>query len=106
MAHVKLFKDLFENQKLHEALSLDAKVLYAFLVDRTSLSRKNGKKWELPSGETYVIFKQEETMKLLKCGHDKASKVARELEENGLIKRLPQGLGKPHLIIVDTGLVD
>lgn len=106
MAHIKLPKDLFKNQRLHETLSLDAKVLYAFLADRTSLSRKKGKKWELPSGETYVIFKQEEAMRLLKCGHDKASKVFYELVNIGLIKRLPQGLGKPHLIVVDTCLVD
>ena len=106
MAYVKLSKDLFEDDILHETLSLEAKVLYAFLADRTSLSRKNGKKWELRGGETYVIFKQEETMRLLKCGHDKASKVVRELEESGLIKRVPQGLGKPHLIVVDPCLVD
>lgn len=106
MAHAKLPKDLFEDQSLHEKLSLDAKVLYAFLADRTSLSRKNGKKWELSNGETYVIFTQKETMRLLKCGHDKASKVTRELVEIGLIRQIQQGLGKPNLIVVDTYLVD
>ena len=105
MAHVKLPKELF-TEELFLELSLEAKVLYAFLADRMSLSRTNKEQWMLPNGEVYVIFKQEEVERLLKCGHDKASKVTRELVENGLIKRIRQGLGRPHLIVVDTYLLD
>ena len=105
MPHVKLPKDLFGNERFQH-LSVEAKVLYAFMADRTSLSRKNGSRWILPNGEVYIIFTHEETMRLLSCGHDKASKVACELVNVGLVKRFRQGLGKPNLLVVDTFLVD
>ena len=105
MAHVKLPKELF-TEELFQELSLEAKVLYAFFADRTSLSRTNKEKWTLPSGEVYIIYRQQDIQRILRCGHDKASKVVRELVKIGLVKKIPQGLGKPNLIIVDTCLLD
>lgn len=44
-------------------------------------------------------------MRILNCGHDKATKVMRELEQMGLIIRIPKKMG-PYKIIVDMTLLD
>ena len=105
MSHMRFPKELISAEPIRH-ISNDAKILYAFLADRASLSRKNGEKWEMSKGEYFVICTQAETMRVLNCGHEKATAVMKELEEHMLIKRYPQGLGKPHKIVVNTTLVE
>lgn len=99
MSYIAIPKTLFNNPQ-YQSLSAEAKLLYGLLDDRSSLSKKNGDAWKNKYGDYFVYFKQEEVMAKLGCGHDKATKLVRELEKADLIKRIPQGLGKPHMLIV------
>lgn len=81
------------------SVSTEAKVLYGLLLDRMSLSCKNG--WLDKEGRVYIIFTIEEVMTALGCADQKAGKLLHELESKcRLIERKRQGLGKPNLIYV------
>lgn len=80
-------------------ISTDAKLLYGIMLDRMSLSQKNG--WCDEENRVYIIFTIESIMESLGCGRNKACQLLSELEEKaGLIVRKRQGLGKPSLIYV------
>lgn len=64
-------------------VSSDAKLLYVYLLDRYKLSLKN--KWVDCEGRVYLICTREEMQDLLGCGNQKATKVAKELTDSGLI---------------------
>ena len=51
-------------------LSNEAKVLYAFILRRTELSRKNG--WADEYGRIYLYYPINEVVELLHCGRQKA----------------------------------
>ena len=94
----RLPKALFTSRRF-ENVSVEAKVLYGFLLDRMSLSVKNG--WKDEEGRVYIIFTVEAIMEHLGCSNKKAVGLLRELEEKaGLIERRRQGLGRPSLIYV------
>ncbi|OUO74444.1 hypothetical protein B5F54_06825 [Anaeromassilibacillus sp. An250] len=94
----RLPKVLFTSRRF-EDVSVEAKVLYGFLLDRMGLSVKNG--WKDEEGRVYIIFTAESIMEHLKCSNKKAVGLLRELEEKaGLIERRRQGLGRPSLIYV------
>jgi len=79
-------------------LSSDAKLLYGLLLDRVSLSQKNG--WIDGEGRVYVVFTLDNIMISLNCSDKTATKMLVELEKHGLIERKRQGQGKPVLIYV------
>ena len=79
-------------------LSNDAKILYSLLLNRTSLSAKNG--WLDHERRVYVIYTIEEMMGDLNCWKQKTTKLMKELKEIGLVKTIRQGLTKPNLIYV------
>lgn len=81
-------------------LSSDAKLLYGLLLDRMSLSMRNG--WLDEQDRVYIYYTLDEIESDMNCGHDKATKLLRELEPGGygLIERVKQGLGKPARIYV------
>ena len=79
-------------------LSSDAKLLYGLLLDRVSLSKKNG--WVDEDGRVYVVYTLENIMLSLNCSDKTATKMMVDLEEHGLIERKRQGQGKPVIIYV------
>lgn len=82
-------------------LSTDAKLLYGLMLDRMSLSMKNG--WMDDDGHVYIYFTLEEACEQLCCKTDKAVKLFAELDSAkgvGLIRRVKQGLGRPAKIYV------
>ncbi len=82
-------------------LSTDAKLLYSLLLDRMSLSMRNG--WLDEAGRVYIYYTVEEIQDDLNCGHNKACKLLAELDTVkgiGLIERKKQGQGKPTKIFV------
>ena len=96
----RLPKELFENPR-YENLSDGAKILYGLMLDRMSLSRRNG--WIDDQKRVYIIFTLESVQEKMKCKHDKAVKMLAELDTDkgvGLIQRIKQGQGKPSLIYV------
>ena len=76
-------------QHPYRQLSNDAKLLYCFLLDRTSLSMKNG--WNDALGRVYVIFPRSEVMELLGVSDKTATKLFQELQGCGLIDKLKSG---------------
>ena len=79
-------------------LSTDARTLYGILLDRMSLSVKNG--WLDEQGRVYIIYTVREVQESLCCAEHKAVKLFRELEDIDLIVRKRRGLGRPSLIYV------
>ena len=90
-------KALFQEPRL-QSLSTDAKTLYGILLDRMSLSVKNG--WLDEQNRVFIIFTIEDVKRALCCADNKATKLLRELEKFGLIERKRRGLGKPSLVYV------
>jgi len=84
----------------YKSVSIEAKVLYGLLLDRMGLSVKNG--WMDSEKRVYIYFTQEDAMNLMNCGKDKATKLFRELDKDGigLIERKKQGQGRPTRIYV------
>ena len=74
-----------------QPLSTDAKTLYGILLDRMSLSARNG--WLDKAGRVFIIYTVQEVQDSLGCADKKATKLLRELEEYGLIERKRRGLG-------------
>lgn len=79
-------------------LSMEAVTLYGLMLDRVGLSSKN--RWVDTQGRVYIYFVQTEVQKRIRCGHNKATALMRELERFGLIERKRQGQGKPAKIYV------
>ena len=82
-------------------LSTDAKLLYGLLLDRMSLSMKNG--WYDEQGRVYIYYPLDEIQEALCCSHGKAVRLFAELDTGrgiGLIERIRQGQGKPARIYV------
>ena len=91
-------KVLFTEERFKN-ISAEAKVLYGLLLDRMSLSAKNG--WQDKENRVYIIFTIEDIMEAMGCADQKAGKLLHELESKcRLIERKRQGLGKPNLIYV------
>ena len=91
---------LFRSPEWKQTLSISAKVLYCFLLDRSNLSLKNPESFTDSSGRAFIFFSWEEAMDTLQCGRQKVSKVFKELEQSELIERVHRGLGKSPKIYV------
>lgn len=87
-----LFSEKFKN------LSAEAKLLYGLMLDRTQLSAVNN--WCDKNGEVFILFTIAETSEALGCGHDKATRIQRELVKYKLLRREYQGKGKPARLYV------
>jgi len=84
-------------------LSLEAKVLYTMIIDRTDLSLKND--WRDKNGKVFVYFTVDEAAKMLGCSNKKAGNVFTELEHYMCITRKRQGLGKPSLVYLNRAML-
>ena len=97
-SYVPLPRFLLQDETLCE-ISNDAKVLYALLLDRASISRKNG--YVEPDGTIRLYFTVEQVQAKLHRSRQSATRIFRELEYSGLIVRRKQGLGRPALITLN-----
>lgn len=88
---------LLANPK-YNAMSLEAKFVYALLLDRLSLSQKNG--WVNEENEVYLIYTREEIAKLLNITYKKAIGAFKELVDNNLLYEQRQGRGYANLLFV------
>jgi len=96
----RLPKALFTNSR-YKDISDGAKILYGLMIDRMSLSIKNG--WTDEQDRVYIIFTLEDAQEYMNCKHDKGVKMFAELDTEkgvGLIERVRQGQGKPAIIYV------
>lgn len=84
-----------------KGLSSDAKLLYGLMLDRMSLSMKNG--WLDDENRAYIIYTVDNMMDDLGCARATCVKVIKELDSDngiGLIEKKRRGLGKPDIIYV------
>ena len=97
-SYIPLPRSLLLDKEL-QGISNDAKVLYALLLDRASISRQNG--YIDPDGTIRLYFTVEQVQKKLHRSRQSATRIFRELEYSGLIIRKKQGLGKPAVITLN-----
>lgn len=91
-------QELFVNEQYKNTLNSDSKILYAFLLDRLSLSQKNH--WIDKDDNIYLIFTREEVQDKLNLSDKTVTKAFKLLIEVNLVQEKRQGLGKPNLIYV------
>ena len=97
-SYIPLPRFLLQDEVFYE-LSNDAKVLYAMLLDRASISKQNG--YLEPDGTIRLYFTLEQAQVKLHRSRQSATRIFRELECSGLIIRRKQGLGRPALITLN-----
>ena len=88
-----LHKALFVNEK-YKKLSDSAKVTYAILNDRVSLSIKNN--WVDDNGDIYFIFTNESLQNILDKSKNTITKIKKELQGVGLLEQIRTGFNKPN----------
>lgn len=98
--YMKLPLVLFKTAGFKEELSLAAKVLYCFLLDRSNLSLKNADRFTDKNGRAFVYFSWDEAMDTLQCARQKVSKTFKELVHSGLIEKEDCGIAKHPKIYV------
>ena len=94
---LKIPKAMFANET-YRRLSSDAKLTYALLYDRLSLSKLNG--WINERDEVYLIYTREELAEDLGITYKKAIAAFRELTEANLITEQRCGRGMPNRIYI------
>ena len=85
----------------YRGLSSDAKLLYGLMLDRMSLSMKNG--WLDDKNRAYIIYTIDNIMDDSGCSKPTCIKIIKELDSDsgiGLIEKVRRGLGKPDIIYV------
>lgn len=97
-SYYKIPQELFVSSLYKDKLNSDSKILYAFLLDRLSLSQKNH--WIDDERNIYLIFTREEVQEKLNLSDKTATKAFKQLNNVGLVQEKRQGLGKPNLIYV------
>lgn len=98
MSFVILPKFLFNDEFCD--MSNDAKMLYAILRDRCSLSKKN--RWIDKNGDIYLIYTREKLSIIMNCSVNTVRKGIEQLKEYNLIEEVRRGLTKPNWIYVLT----
>ena len=83
---------------LDAQLSHTAKLLYALLLDRATLSRKNN--WTDEQDRIYVIYPIPKLAQALGCSFSSVTRSLTELTDAGLIERIRSGFSKPSRIFL------
>lgn len=97
---IRLPMVLMEDE-IFESISIEAKVLYSYMLNRMGLSYKNG--WIDEDGKVFIYYTIESIKDQFNCASEKANKLIAELDIKsgiGLIEKKRQGLGKPNRIYV------
>lgn len=94
---LRLPLSLLANPK-YKQMSLEAKFIYSLLLNRMTLSQRNG--WINEKNEVYLIYTREEASKTLNISYKKAIAAFKELIQHGLLHEQRQGLGAPNLLYV------
>lgn len=87
-------------------LTSDAKLLYGLMLDRMSMSIKNG--WLDEEGRAYIYYTVENIMEDMGCARATCIKIMAELDSKkgiGLIEKKRQGQGRPDIIYVKNFVV-
>ncbi len=96
-SYYQMPQELFDNES-YKYLSIEAKVIYSFLLNRMNLSKMN--RWVNAKGEIYLIYTRKEIQSKLNLSDKPVTRAFKELRETNLIKEEKQGFGKPNLIYI------
>lgn len=101
----QLPKVFFTSDK-YKDMSNNAKIAWAILKDRSSLSRKN--EWfDKETGRIYFIYKNKELMEILNIKSETTlSNVKKELESAGLIEQERMGFNRPNKLYLIYPVVE
>ena len=88
--------------KRFKCLSSDAKLLYGLMLDRMSMSMKNG--WLDKENRVYIIYTLDNIIDDLNSSRPTCVKILKELDCIGLIEKRRRGRGKPDIIYVKNFL--
>ena len=91
-------KQLFEDDRYRNGLSVEAKLIYGILLDRLALSKKNN--WANENGELYLIYTKKDIADKLAISEGVVYRSFEKLNKIGLIKQVRQGLNKPNIIYI------
>ena len=83
----------------YKDMSLRAKVVYALIFDRRSLSLENN--WYDKNGDVYIYFTNQQMMDKLNCSEKTIISSKKELEKYGLIKEVRQGVNRPNRLYIN-----
>ena len=83
----------------YKDMSLRAKVVYALIFDRRSLSLEND--WYDKNGDVYMYFTNQQMMDKLNCSEKTIISSKKELEKYGLIKEVRQGVNRPNRLYIN-----
>ena len=83
--------------EFYSDIPAEVKYLYGIMLDRVSLSMKNGWREE---GRVYIYFTLKDVKRILNVGKNKAVKLFKQMESLDLIRRRKQGQGKPARVFV------
>ena len=83
----------------YKDMSLRAKVVYALIFDRRSLSLENN--WYDKNGDVYMYFTNQQMMEKLNCSEKTIISSKKELEKYGLIREVRQGVNRPNRLYIN-----
>lgn len=81
-------------------MSVEAKLLFALILDRTGVSEMNGERFTDKQGNLFVIYTLDEICTKLGCSKPTAVKALKELQEGKMIEKKREGIGKASKIVV------
>ena len=81
-------------------ISIEARTLFAMILDRFCLSTINADRFTDRHGEIFVIYTVEEVCEKFACGNTKALRIFRELEAEDLIVRKRTNCCMPYKIYI------
>ncbi len=84
-----------------EHISIEARTLLAMIFDRYEVSKINSDRFTDKEGNVYVVYTLEQACKKLRCSNSKATRIFKELEENGFITRKRQNRSTPYKIYIN-----
>ena len=79
-------------------LTPTAKLVYVLLLDRFTLSKKNG--WKDEDGRVYLVYTIENLAESVGVSRNSIKTALNDLEETGLIQRKRQGFSTPYRIYI------
>lgn len=103
LSFFKLPKALFTDEK-YIPMSAEAKVLYAFLLDRLSLSLAN--EWFDKNGNAFIIYTLKEIQEAFHTSRPSAIKRLDELEAADLLRRSQSGIGRASKIYLKKLVIE
>ena len=81
-------------------ISIEARTLFAMILDRFCLSTINADRFTDDNGEVFIIYTVEEVCKKLGCGNTRALRIFRELETENMISRKRNNCCMPYKIYI------